>query len=211
MLLTQLHRHGFERAILAVGYAGSAIQSYFGKRFGGMDVEYSNESSPLGTGGALGNAVRLIRSNSCLVMNGDSYTDVDLRRFAVAHDESGADITVVLVPVDERCDVGSVLIGADNHIIQFAEKARPDSAAHVNAGVYILPAEILHAIPSGFSVSLERELFPQWIQEGRRIRAFIHYGTCVDIGTPERYQAAQEKLANIEFAPAGARDEENQA
>jgi mannose-1-phosphate guanylyltransferase len=211
MLLTQLHRHGFKRVILAIGYAGTAIHSYFGERFGGMDVEYSNEWTPLGTGGALGNAIRLIKSSSCLVMNGDSYTDVDLLKFAIAHDESGVDISVVVVPVDERGDVGSILIGADNNIIQFAEKARPDLAAHLNAGIYILPAEILHGIPSGLPISLERELFPQWIQDGRRIRAFIHSGTCVDIGTPERYQAAQKKLANIEFAPAGKRDEENRA
>ncbi len=209
MLLRQLHQHAFKRVILAVGYAGAAIQSYFGERFSGMDVEYSNERSPLGTGGALGNAAPLIRSSSCLVMNGDSYTDVDLRKFA--HDESGADISVVVVPLDERGDVGSVLINADNNIIQFAEKARPDCAAHLNAGIYRLPAEILHLIPSGLPISLERDLFPQWIQEGRRIHAFIHSGTCVDIGTPERYQAAQKKLANTEFVPAGARDEENRA
>ena len=52
MLLKQLRRHAFQRVILAVGYAGAAIQSYFGERFGGMDLVYSNESSPLGTGGA---------------------------------------------------------------------------------------------------------------------------------------------------------------
>src|ERR1700722_3708137 len=200
MLLTQLHRYGFKRVILAVGYAGAAIQTYFGKRFGEMDVEYSNESSPLGTGGALGNAAQLIRSSSCLVMNGDSYTDVDLLNFAIAHDDSGAEISVVVVPVDERGDVGSVLIEADNNIIQFAEKARPNLAAHLNAGIYMMPAEMLRRIPYGLVISLERELFPQWIHEGRRVRAFIHSGTCVDRGTPERYQAAQEKLANVEFA-----------
>jgi NDP-sugar pyrophosphorylase family protein len=207
MLLTQLHRHEFKRVILAVGYAGAAIQSYFGERFGGMDIEYSNESSPLGTGGALGNAAQLIRSNSCLAMNGDSYTDVDLGNFGIAHDESGADISVVVVPVDGRGDVGSVLVDGENNIISFAEKARHDLPAYVNAGIYILSAEILQGIPSGHPVSVERELFPLWIQEGWRIRAFLHSGTCVDIGTPERYQAAQEKLANIEFTPAEANDE----
>jgi mannose-1-phosphate guanylyltransferase len=211
VLLTQLQRHGFKRAILAVGYAGAAIQSYFGKRFDEMGVEYSNESSPLGTGGALGNASRLIESSSCLVMNGDSYTDVDLLKFVVDHGESAADISVVVVPVDERHDAGSVLLDADNNILEFAEKAQPNLAAHLNAGIYILSAEILGGIPSGVPISIERELFPQWIQEGRRIRAFIHSGTCVDIGTPERYQAAQVKLANIEFSLDGPRNEDNRA
>jgi len=177
----------------------------------GMDVVYSNESSPLGTGGALGNATQLIRSKSCLVMNGDSYTDVDLRKFAIAQGESGADVSVVVVPVDERGDVGSVLIDADNNIIQFAEKTRPALAAHLNAGIYMLSSEILYGIPPGLPISIERELIPRWIREGRRIRAFIHSGKCVDIGTPERYQAAQKILADIEFAPAEARNEQNRA
>ena len=211
ILLKQLRRHGFQRVILAVGYAGAAIQSYFGERFGGIDMEYSNELSPLGTGGALGNASQLIRSSSCLVMNGDSYTDVDLQEFAIAHGESGADVSVVVVPVDERGDVGSVLIDADNNIIQFSEKTRPALAAHLNAGIYMLSSEILYGIPPGLPISIERELIPKWIREGRRIRALVHSGKCVDIGTPERYQAAQKILADIEFAPAGARDEEDRA
>jgi len=56
---------------------------------------------------------------------------------------------------------------------------------------------------------LERELFPQWIQEGHRIRAFIHPGACVD--TPQPYQTAQRALANAEFATARTREEEDQA
>jgi NDP-sugar pyrophosphorylase family protein len=211
MLLKQLRRHAFQRVILAVGYAGAAIQSYFGEGFGGMDVVYSNESSPLGTGGAVGNAARLIQSRSCLVMNGDSYTDVDLGKFSIGHGESETDVSVVVVPVDERSDVGSVLIDADNNIIEFAEKTRPPIAAHLNAGIYILSSGILSGIPPGLPISLERELIPKWIREGRRLRAFVYSGKCVDIGTPERYRAAQEILAHIEFAPAGARNEEDRA
>ena len=211
MLLKQLRRHAFQRVVLAVGYAGAAIQSYFGERFGGMEVEYSNELSPLGTGGALGKAAQLIRSSSCLVMNGDSYTDVDLRKFVIAHGESLADVSVGVVRVDERGDVGSVLIDADNNIIQFAEKTRPALAGHLNSGIYMMSSNILQGIPPGLPISLERELIPKWIREGRRIRAFIHSGKCVDIGTPERYQAAQEILADIEFAPEGVRNEEDRA
>ena len=55
-LLRQLQRHGFQRVILAVGYAAADIQAYFGESFGGMNVEYSNEATPLGTGGAVRNA-----------------------------------------------------------------------------------------------------------------------------------------------------------
>lgn len=197
MPLKQLRRHGFQRVILAVGYAADAIESHFGPTFGSMDIEYSIESSPLGTGGALSNAAAQVKSKSCLVMNGDSYTDVDLLKFVTSHLESQADASVAVVPVDERGDVGSVLLDGGGNVVKFAEKEPSLRAQHLNAGIYMLSWDMLFGIPSGLPISLERELFPRWIREGRRIRAFIHSGTCVDIGTPERYQAAQEILADM--------------
>jgi mannose-1-phosphate guanylyltransferase len=207
-LLRQLERHEFRRTILAVGYRSGDIQSYFGETFAGMDVKYSNELSPLGTGGAVRNAAGLVKSAACLVMNGDSYTDVDLRAFVADHVDSKADVSLVVVPVDERGDTGSILLDADRNVVQFAEKERPLLAHHLNAGIYMLSREMLYGIPAGQPVSLERELFPRWIQEGRRIKAFVHSGKCVDIGTPERFQAAQETLAEVEVAakPAGNED-----
>lgn len=210
-LFRQLERNGFQRAILAVGHAGAAIRSHFGLRFGGMDVEYSNEESPLGTGGALGNAAPLVRSNSCMVMNGDSYTDADLRKFATDHDKSGAHISVVVVPVDERGDVGSVVLDADDNVVSFTEKDRSLFAQHLNAGIYIMSREVLCGIEPGLSISLERELFPKWIREGHRVKAFVHSGKCVDIGTPERYEVAQEVLAHVEKAASLTGDEEFRA
>ena len=62
--------------------------------------------------------------------------------------------------------------------------------------------QILYDIPDG-QVSLERELFPRWLEEGRNLRAFVWPGTCVDIGTPERYRSAQELLGSVEMG-AGA-------
>jgi mannose-1-phosphate guanylyltransferase len=211
MPLRQLRRHGFQRVILAVGYAASAIQSHFGQSFSGMDIEYSEETSPLGTGGALSNAAPLVKSKNCLVMNGDSYTDVDLGRFAADHRESEADVSVVVVPVDDRGDVGSVVFDADRNVVQFAEKERSLFAQHLNAGIYILSRELLQGIQPGLTISLERELFPQWIREGRRVKGFVHSGKCVDIGTPERFRTAQEALAGREVAVTPGRDEECRA
>src|SRR5271169_1384583 len=75
LLLRQLGRHGFERAILAVGYQKDVIHSHFGEQAFGLHLAYSIETCPLGTGGALRNAADMIESDNVLVMNGDSYTD----------------------------------------------------------------------------------------------------------------------------------------
>jgi NDP-sugar pyrophosphorylase family protein len=57
---------------------------------------------------------------------------------------------------------------------------------------------ILSDVPPGVQVSLEASLFPRWLAEGKYLRAFIHPGECIDIGTPERYQSAQVTLAGVE-------------
>ena len=204
MLLGQLRRHGFQRVILAVGYAAPAIQSHFGEAFCGMNIEYSNELSPLGTGGALRNAAPRVRSKFCLVMNGDSYTDVDLRSFLAAHCRWRAEVSIVVVPEDERSDTGAVLLDADGNVTQFAEKECLQLKHHLNAGIYILSREMTYGISSRVPLSLEHELLPAWIHNGRRVKGFIHLGKCVDIGTPERYRRAQNVLADAEVVrPTG--------
>jgi mannose-1-phosphate guanylyltransferase len=118
---------------------------------------------------------------------------------------------VVVVPVDERADVGSIVVDSDNNVVKFAEKDKSPLARHLNAGIYMLSRQIIQEIPPGLPISIERELFPAWIREARRVRAFVHAGKCVDIGTPERYQAAQVVLAATEAGVNARLDKEYQA
>src|SRR5271157_5831547 len=163
LLLRQLRRHGFERAILAVGYQNDMIYSHFGERAFGLCLAYSVESRPLGTGGALRNAADLIESENVLVMNGDSYTDADLSELAAGHQEANADLSVVVVPADGRGDCGSVVIDGSSKLAGFSEKQDPFHAPYVNAGIYMMSRQLLYEIPPGIEVSLERELLPRWL------------------------------------------------
>jgi D-glycero-alpha-D-manno-heptose 1-phosphate guanylyltransferase len=207
LLFRQLRRHGFERAILAVGYQKDTIRSYFGERACGLNLIYSPESSPLGTGGALRNAVNLVESDSVVIMNGDSYTDARLSDFVASHREAKADVSVIVVPADGRADCGSVLVDADGNIAGFAEKQGPLNAPYLNAGIYLVLRQMLYDIPVGVEVSLERELLPQWLRQAKSIKGFIHVGRCFDIGTPERYWDAQQLLADAELKASVPRSE----
>jgi mannose-1-phosphate guanylyltransferase len=198
LLLRQLRRHGFERAILAVGYQRDVIYSHFGEVAFGLRLAYSVETSPLGTGGALRNAADLVESEDVLIMNGDSYTDADLRNFAGNHSEAGADISVLLVPPDGRGDCGSVRLDGEGRVVSFAEKQGPSDATYINAGIYMAPRRMLYEIPARIEVSLEWDSFPEWLREGKYIRGFVYPGRCIDIGTPERYQIAQNLLAEVQ-------------
>jgi len=198
LLLRQLHRHGFERAIMAVGYRRDAIRSRFGDEACGLRLSYSEETDPLGTGGALRNAVQLLESEIALVMNGDSYTDLDLDAFVASHQATAADASLAVVPADGRADCGSVFADAEGKLTGFAEKQDNARAPYINAGIYLLSKSLLLEIPSGLQISLERELLPRWLEAGRSIRAFVAGTRCVDIGTPERFSEAQQVLANAE-------------
>jgi NDP-sugar pyrophosphorylase family protein len=193
LLLKQLRRNGFERVILAAGYRGQVIREYFGSRAFGVDLEYSFESTPLGTGGALRNAASLVTSDPVLIMNGDSYTEANIGQFVTSHLALGAEVTMVVVPADGRDDCGTVVVDASSQIRGFQEKLGGHEGHYINAGIYLMSLGILFEVPEG-RVSLEKELFPQWIRERRDIRAIICPGICVDIGTPERYWIAQERL-----------------
>ena len=206
LLLQQLRRHGFERVILAVGYRSDVIREYFGERAFGLEVSYSLESLPLGTGGAARHAARLATSGHTLIMNGDSYTGADLREFVAGYLRSGADASILLVPTDGRGDCGTVEIDAAGRVTKFLEKQVVAGVGYLNAGVYMVSRQLLYEIPEG-QVSLERESFPQWLGQGRDIRAFTWQGKCVDIGTPERYRGAQDVLGNVE---AGAPEQRGQ-
>jgi NDP-sugar pyrophosphorylase family protein len=194
----QLRRYRFRRVILAVGYREDLIRSYFGARAFGLRLTYSAESSPLGTGGALRHASDLIESESVLIMNGDSYTDADLTEFVIDYRESNADASVIVVPPDGRADCGMVVVDGNGKVGGFEEKRFPSQASYVNAGIYLIAKRILRDIPPGNQISLERELFPQWLREGRHVRAFVCAQKCVDIGTPDRYMNAQGILATVE-------------
>lgn len=198
ILLKQLRRYGFERVILAVGYRKEAIRSHFGTRAFDLSLEYSEEDSPLGTAGALRRAADLVESDLSLVMNGDSYVDVDLEGFVKNHQETNAEASLVVVPKDQRADCGFVSVGEHGQVVEFKEKQFSPGRSYLNGGMYLISRILIFEIPPSTKISLEEEMFPKWIKSGKRVRAFPTSGMCVDIGTPDRYLQAQHMLMDVE-------------
>jgi len=198
LLLRQLCRYGFRRVILAVGYRQEVIREHFGNSALGLNVAYSSEASPLGTGGALRNAADLVRSETVLIMNGDSYIDANLAELVADHMKAQADLSLVVNPPDGRGDCGSVYVNPQGFVERFAEKQYSSRAPFVNAGIYMVARRLLLEVPAGVPISLEQDLFPRWLQEGRSLKASVAFCRCIDIGTPDRFQSAQDLLAAVE-------------
>lgn len=198
LLLRQLKRHGLSRVILSVGYKQEVIREHFGEKAFGLELVYSIETSPLGTGGALREAADRIRTKTALVMNGDSYTDVDLNRLIRQHAANDADATVVVIP-ESRRDAGSVVLDPEGKVLAFAEKRYVPESRYLSAGIYTLNTILIAGVSQGSKISLEEQLFPQWLASGKSIEGFVCGAPCLDIGTPERYTKAQQALEKVEL------------
>ena len=187
-VLGALRTQDVRRAVMCIGYTGETIRGHFGDgRDGGLEIVYS-EDEALGTAGALRAALPLIESDPVLVLNGDSYCEVDLRAFLAWHRDRQARGSLVLVHVPDAGRYGRVQVDGSDRIVHFEEKGRGDPG-WINAGVYLLARAMIDSIPAGRAVSLEHEVFPAWLQTG--LYGFPTPGRFIDIGTPESYLQAQ--------------------
>ena len=193
-LLDQAEAAGLESVVLCTGYLGEQVQDTFGDHYGNLRLAYSRERSPLGTGGALRRALPLLSSDPVLVLNGDSFCDLDLEDFWRFHRVPAAVGSLALTEMDDTRRYGRVLLEADGTISGFAEKTETSGPGWINAGAYLLSQPMLRSIPEDRPVSLEREVFPSW--SGRGLRGYRNRGRFLDIGTPETYTAADRFFAS---------------
>jgi len=189
-LILQLKALGLTNIVLCIGYLGEQVRGYFadGDRWS-VHISYSQEKEPLGTGGAVKLAEELIQEENFLVMNGDSFLDVDLNSLIDFHLERQALATMALVEVKDPARYGTVEINERGEIESFGKKGKSSRSKLVNGGVYLLNREIFEYIAEG-KVSLEKEVFPKLIGKGfygRPVKGFF-----VDIGIPEDYKRLQE-------------------
>lgn len=192
-LLDQLFHGGIREAILCTGYLGERIKSEYGEFYKTIRLRYSQEPSPLGTGGALRFALPVFKSDTLLVMNGDSYCKVDIRRFWEWHRLKGSDATLLLVKSNDAQRYGSVQTDAGARVVSFVEKREAAGSGLINAGIYLITRSLLELIPADKPVSLEREIFPSWI--GKNFYGYQTPGPFLDIGTPESYAEAETFFA----------------
>lgn len=158
-----------------------------------VNVTYSKEREPLGTGGAIKNAEEAIgHDEPFLVLNGDVLAFPDLRKLISLHKEKGAVATISVHKVDKPERFGVILLDEIGRIKRFVEKPRRKIGNLINAGVYVFDPAIFDFIPKG-RVSLEREVFPVLCERGL-LYAFRLDGVWVDVGLPEDYLLANKLL-----------------
>ena len=187
-LLQQLARAGIREAVLLVGYGAEQIREELGDRHFGVDIDYSVEKQQLGTGGAVQEALPFLRRQTLLLMNGDSYCDVDIGAMVNRHVTLRRKASVALTRVENSSRFGSVILDDKDRIVRLDEKAANSGPCWINAGVYLFDRDLVERIALKPPISLERDLFPDWIS--RHSVFGFRGGRFIDIGVPESYRLA---------------------
>jgi D-glycero-alpha-D-manno-heptose 1-phosphate guanylyltransferase len=188
---------GVNRFVLSVGYKHEAIQNKFGSEYKGVEVDYAVETLPLGTGGGLILSSKKLRSpEPFLILNGDTFFNVNLIDLLKHHLTCEADITLSLIEIPGNKRYNSAVLDDKGFVQSLEKRSKTSKSNWANGGVYVMTLNLLHEYANHYdkNCSLEDELLPDLLKKRRRVAGFISNGDFVDIGSPEDYLRAGEIL-----------------
>lgn len=190
-ILDDIINKGITKSILAVGYKKEIIMNYFGSEYHNCYIEYSDEDKPLFTGGAIKKALKKCKDENVLIINGDTFFDVDLKGMFDSHIQNNADITVACKEMLNFDRYGTVSI-EKGRITEFKEKVFTEKGI-INGGIYIIKRNLLNDIKEE-KFSFETDYMEKKIKN-KNIYAFLSDGYFIDIGIEKDYYKAQEDFA----------------
>lgn len=188
-----LARQEYRDFIIVTGHLGHVIRDYFGdgKKFS-VNIEYHNESTPLGTAGAL-IALKDKLSSDFLLINGDLVFDIDFNRFAAFHQRKNALATVLTHPNDHPFDSEIIITDGESKITGWLSRTEKRTAFknRVNAGIHILSPNIFKSMHKISKLDLDNDVLMPLLDTGR-IYAYSSPEYVKDMGTPKRYREVCE-------------------
>lgn len=190
-LLDYLITQKVKRVLLSVGYKYEVIENYFGFKYKDIEIEYILEEEPLGTGGAVREALKCAKNNDVAVINGDTFFDVNLIEMFKFHRRKNSLLTVAVKQMQDCSRYGAVFI-QDDKVTRFEEKSF-SKAGFINGGIYMLNKAV-----SGFlneysmPFSFEKDFMQHNIQR-INILPYISESYFIDIGIPEDYEKAKKE------------------
>ena len=199
--LDLLGKAGVREVVFSVAYRPERVEAVFGDGSAlGIRIRYAVEDTPLGTGGAVRNALDMLDERT-VVMNGDVLTDVDLGALVERHVAAKASASILLTPVPNPAAYGLVETDASGRVLRFREKPKPEEITTdtINAGIYVLETRVLDLIPPGVNHSIERGFFPALLARGDLVLGPVHRGYWIDIGTPAKYLQVHRDILGGRF------------
>lgn len=180
-----LAAQGVRRSVISLGHLAHVAEAYFVKRpADDCQITTLREPAPLGTGGAVLFTARLAADGDPLVVtNGDSLLLADLSPVWRHWADESVDAVVLGLETDDASRYGRLEIDRDGRLLRFSEKQ--PGAGLINAGTYVFRRHVIDRFPRRTPLSMEHDVFPLLLAEGRRIMVCRCRAPFLDIGTPE--------------------------
>ncbi|MGZ4580049.1 MAG: sugar phosphate nucleotidyltransferase [Nocardioidaceae bacterium] len=216
--VARLAEAGVTHVVLATSYRADLFEPVLGDgtRWG-IRLDYVQEQEPLGTAGAIRNVAGALGDDpegAVVILNGDVLSGHDLAAQLADFDRPRAgrpvDVSLHLVKVEDARAFGCVPTDEEGRVTGFVEKSDDPVTNQVNAGCYVFRRRVVDQIPAGRVVSVERETFPQLVEEGALVVGYVESAYWRDVGTPQALVAASQDLvtggAPSPAAPGGGAD-----
>jgi len=194
-ILKWLEKNGIKKVILSVGYKWEIIYNKFGEHFNSIELVYSIEDLPLGTGGAISLAMKKLKDDKFFIINGDTLFDINLNDLLDYHLIGAYDFSIVLKPMINFDRYGSVEMDENNRIIRFNEKL-PRKNGLINGGIYLANYSINKYFPSIEKFSFENDFMEKMVNQ-LSFGGIVKDNYFIDIGIPEDYKRAQLELPKL--------------
>jgi D-glycero-alpha-D-manno-heptose 1-phosphate guanylyltransferase len=191
--MDHLLANGISRFILSVGYISEYIRNHFSDQYKNREITYAIEKTPLGTGGAIKNAMQYVLGDHVVVANGDSLFLSDLEAQFRLHSANEADVTLALKPMRKFDRYGTILIDGNGKITSFSEKQFTGEGL-INGGLYIFNAGSFRRLDLPDIFSIEKDFFKTRVNQLNFFGA-VSKGYFLDIGIPEDLKRAQYEIS----------------
>ena len=192
-IMDNLAKQGVKRVILSVGYMADKIIEFFGDEYAGIEVIYSREEFPLGTGGAIKLALNSVLGDHVFVLNGDTFLDLEMDSVELLWQAEKKPV-IVGVLVNDASRFGTLKISNSGLGVDgFLEKGAQIQGI-INAGCYLLPVDLLNEFENGVNFSFEKDYLE--VQNMRDFAFFKSSEYFIDIGIPADYMKFCEKIAS---------------
>ena len=188
-IIQNLLKQRVEKFIFSLGYKSESIVEFIENNFPNISYDFSIEAEPLGTGGAILLACNKATQNEILILNGDTFFEINVDSLYKFHFKKNAICTLCLKPMNNFDRYGVVEINDENCIISFKEKQFYKHGL-INGGIYLINRKELleQNFPERFSFE---NLYLENSVNRYSVFGFIQDEYFIDIGIPEDFQKAQ--------------------
>lgn len=197
-IIRYLSNFGIDTIILSVGYKYEVIERHFGNEFRGVKILYAIENEPLGTGGAISLSLEKAKGNEVLIMNGDTFFDVNINELYDFYQRTNSKTAVALREVEDVSRYGAVIIDDQGVLVDYLEKSASQGQGWINGGMYILNRVEYQKNVFERKYSFEKDYLEKFAGSkliyGKKFNSYF-----IDIGVPEDYYRAQVEFVDFKY------------